>query len=138
PCVSAFGYNITLPWSSGTNGFLGIKAELANVQWIGSGKSAAPSFAVPLGQSNSSVVLYDIDRRTVLIIPEDQDVVSPRSNLTGSDDHEELRSTGKSHRWPTRRWDYPRTRSTPAASRPAVGSYPTVMTTLPLACPSPR
>jgi hypothetical protein len=86
PCVSFFGHNLTLPWSSGTNGFLGIKAELANVRWIGPGKSIVPPFAVLLGESNSSVVLFDMDSQTVRIVPSDDVIVSPQSNLTGWDE----------------------------------------------------
>jgi hypothetical protein len=87
PCVNILGYNITLPWSSGTNGFLGIKAELASVRWIGPGKSTISPFAILLGESNSSVVLFDMDSQTVKIVPGDEVIVSPTSNLTGFDEH---------------------------------------------------
>jgi hypothetical protein len=83
PCVSFLGHNITLPWSSGTNGFLGIKAERAEIQWIGPGRRAVPSAAIFLGGSNSSVVLYDTSSGTVLIVPSSDVIVIPYSNLTG-------------------------------------------------------
>jgi hypothetical protein len=83
PCVNVFGHNITLPWSSGTNGFLGIKAEKAKIQWIGTGRSAVPESAIFLGSSNSSVVLYDTSTNRVLIVPSSDVIVIPLSNLTG-------------------------------------------------------
>jgi hypothetical protein len=83
PCISFFGRNITLPWSSGTNGFLGIKAEAANITWIGPGKSPVPSSAILLGGSNDSVVLFDTDTQSTLIVPNTDVIVSPFSNLTG-------------------------------------------------------
>lgn len=83
PCVNWFGYNITLPWSSGTNGFLGIKAEEAEIKWIGTGRSAVPESAIFLGSSNSSVVLYDTSTERVLIVPSSDVIVIPLSNLTG-------------------------------------------------------
>jgi hypothetical protein len=83
PCINFFGHNITLPWSSGTNGFLGIKAEKAKIQWIGTGRSAVPESAIFLGSSNSSVVLYDTSTQRVLIVPSSDVIVIPLSNLTG-------------------------------------------------------
>lgn len=83
PCISVLGHNITLPWSSGTNGFLGIKAEEAEIQWIGTGRRAVPITAVFLGGSNSSVVLYDTNSGKVLIVPSSDVIVIPLSNLTG-------------------------------------------------------
>lgn len=83
PCVNVFGHNITLPWSSGTNGFLGIKAEQAEIRWIGTGPRAVPESAIFLGSSNSSVVLYDTSIQRVLIVPSSDVIVIPLSNLTG-------------------------------------------------------
>jgi hypothetical protein len=83
PCVSFFGYNITLPWSSGTNGFLGIKAEKARVTWIGPGRSVVPALAILLGGSNGSIVLFDAYTQKVVIVPGSDVIVKPSSNLTG-------------------------------------------------------
>jgi hypothetical protein len=83
PCVSIFGHNITLPWSSGTNGFLGIKAEEARITWIGPGRSPVPGFAIFLGSSNDSVVLFDVNTQHTLIISNTDVIVTPFSNLTG-------------------------------------------------------
>jgi hypothetical protein len=83
PCVRLFGHNITLPWSSGTNGFLGIKAEEATVTWLGRGKRTVPRSAILLGGSNDSVVLYDTLTQTTLIVPVQDVIVEPFSNLTG-------------------------------------------------------
>jgi hypothetical protein len=83
PCVSVMGYNITLPWSSGTNGFLGIEAELADVSWIGPGRSDVPRSAILLGESGDSVVLFDTGRESVLVVPADDVMVRPLSDLTG-------------------------------------------------------
>jgi hypothetical protein len=86
PCISALGRNITLPWSSGTNGFLGIKAEAANITWIGPGASPVPEFAIFLGGSNDSVVLFDIGTQNTIIVPNTDVIVSPVSDLTGWDE----------------------------------------------------
>jgi hypothetical protein len=83
PCVGFLGHNITLPWSSGTNGFLGIDAELADVTWIGPGRDTVPEHAILLGQSDDSVVLFDTSRESVLVVPADDVMVRPLSNLTG-------------------------------------------------------
>jgi hypothetical protein len=83
PCISFFGHNITLPWSSGTNGFLGIKAEMAKITWIGPGRSSVPGFAILLGGSNGSVVLFDVNTQRTLIVPNADVIISPFSNLTG-------------------------------------------------------
>jgi uncharacterized membrane-anchored protein len=83
PCVSFFGRNVTLPWSSGTNGFLGIKAEQARITWIGPGRSPVPGFAIFLGGSNDSVVLFDVNTQHTLIVSNTDVIVTPFSNLTG-------------------------------------------------------
>jgi hypothetical protein len=83
PCISIFRYNITLPWSSGTNGFLGIKAEEATITWIGPGKSPVPQYAILLGSSNDSVVLFDLQTQRTLIVANTDVIVSPITNLTG-------------------------------------------------------
>jgi hypothetical protein len=86
PCISIFGHNLTLPWSSGTNGFLGIKAEVARITWIGPGRSPVPGLAIFLGGSNDSVVLFDIDTQRTLIVSNVDVIVTPFSNLTGWDE----------------------------------------------------
>jgi hypothetical protein len=83
PCISIFGHNITLPWSSGTNGFLGIIAPKATITWIGSGRSPVPESAIYLGGSNGSVVLYDVATQHTLIVPNTDVIVTPSINLTG-------------------------------------------------------
>jgi uncharacterized membrane-anchored protein len=83
PCISFFGRNVTLPWSSGTNGFLGIIAEQAKITWIGPGRSPVPGFAIFLGGSNDSVVLFDVTTQHTLIVSNTDVIVTPFSNLTG-------------------------------------------------------
>jgi hypothetical protein len=82
PHLSVWHYAIPLPWSSGTSGYLGITAELADVTWIGTGASQVPARAVLLGESNSSVVLFSIAQKEVLVVPADDVIVRPASSLT--------------------------------------------------------
>lgn len=83
PCISVLGRNIALPWSSGTNGFLGIIAEKARITWIGPHRSPVPESAIYLGGSNDSVVLFDVATQHILIVSNTDVIVTPFGNLTG-------------------------------------------------------
>lgn len=83
PCAKLFGHNLTLPWSSGSSGFLGLQAEVAAVTWIGPGQSPLPAQATLLGTADGSAVLYDSATRRTMIVPAADVLLSPQSNLIG-------------------------------------------------------
>jgi hypothetical protein len=82
PRLSLWHHPIPLPWSSGTSGYLGISAELADVTWIGTGRNRVPTKTVLLGESDGSVVLFGIAKKEVLVVPAEDVIVRPTSSLT--------------------------------------------------------
>jgi hypothetical protein len=70
-CTPLFGRNITLPWVSGSRGFMGVEAERAEVEWVNPSEPHGPLPADPiyLGTADNMVVLYDPTLHRAVRIP---------------------------------------------------------------------
>lgn len=82
-CFSLFKHNITLPWSTGSSGFLGVEANYARVIWVGPRRGMVPTSAVFLGGFNGDVVLFDFIAHRLLIVPSSDIIVRAEGNLIG-------------------------------------------------------
>jgi hypothetical protein len=71
-CSKLFGHNIALPWVSGSEGFLGVQADEAEVRWATNSdrpRDALPRRPIYLGTADELVALYDPDRNAVVRVP---------------------------------------------------------------------
>ena len=83
PCVSAFNHNMTLPWSTGTSGLLGLTADQASITWVGPGKRKVPTSAILLGGSDGNLVFYDPAAQRTITVPSTDVVVQTEGHFVG-------------------------------------------------------
>jgi hypothetical protein len=83
-CSKFFGYNVELPWTSGSEGFLGIEATPVKVRWIGPGPTPGdlPTEAYFLGESDGVDVVFDPGANQSVSIPVNSVVLTSRNDLT--------------------------------------------------------
>jgi hypothetical protein len=71
-CSSLLGHNITLPWASASEGFMGVEASPADVRWISPNDhkgDVIPGDLMYLGVADELVALYDPVDHVVVRLP---------------------------------------------------------------------